>query len=49
MGKTANFPHCLVAVHGKHIQAIKPEHSGSMLNNYKEFFSVVLMAVLCVR
>ena len=44
--KRANFLHCLGAVDGKHIRVIKPEHSGSMFCNYKDFFSVVLMAVL---
>jgi hypothetical protein len=33
----ANFPHCLGAVFGKHIRAIKPEHSGSMFSCYKDF------------
>ena len=41
----ANFPHCLWAIDGKHIRVNKPEHSGSILYNYKIFFSVVLMAV----
>jgi hypothetical protein len=43
--RKTNFPHCLGAVDGKHIRVIKPEHSGSMFYNYKDFFSVVLMAV----
>ena len=43
--KTANFPHCLGAVDEKHIRVMKPEHSGSMFYNYKDFYSVVLMAV----
>ena len=43
--KTANFPHCLGAVDGKHIRVIKPEHSGSMFYNYKEFPPPVLMVV----
>ena len=44
--KTANFPQCLGAVDGKHIRVIKPERSGSMFYNYKDFsFSMVLMAV----
>ena len=36
--KTANFPHCLGAVDGKHIRVINPGHSGSMFYNYKDFF-----------
>jgi hypothetical protein len=40
----ANFPHYLRAVNGKHIPVIKPEHSGWIFYNYKDF-SVVLMAV----
>jgi len=43
--RRANFPHCLGTVDGKHIRVIKPEHSGSMFYNYKDFISVVLMAV----
>lgn len=43
--KKANFPHCLGAVDGKHIRLICPHGSGSMYYNYKEYFSVVLMAV----
>jgi len=35
--KTANFPHCFGAVDGKHIRVIKPQHSGTMFYNYKEF------------
>ena len=36
--RKANFPHCLGAVDGKHIQVMKPEHSSSMFYNYKDFF-----------
>lgn len=42
---TANFPHCLGAVDGKHIRLTCPFNSGSMYFNYKNYFSVVLMAV----
>jgi len=35
--KTANFPHFLGAVDGKHIRVIKAEHTGSMFYNYKDF------------
>lgn len=43
--KTANFPHCLGAVDGKHIRLIRPLKSGSMYFNYEGYFSVLLMAV----
>lgn len=42
---TANFPHCLGAVDGKHIRLTCPFDSGSMYFNYKDYFSIVLMAV----
>jgi len=38
LGRRVNFPHCLGDVDEKHIRAIKPEHSGSMFYNYKDFF-----------
>jgi len=43
--RRANFPHCLGTVGGKHFRVNKPEKSGSMFYNYKDFFPVVLMAV----
>lgn len=44
--KSAQFPHCLGAVDGKHIRIISPIHSGSMYYNYKEYYSIVLLAVV---
>lgn len=43
--KNANFPHCIGAVDGKHVRIMCPIRSGSMFFNYKEYYSLVLMAV----
>jgi len=41
----ANFPHCIGAVDGKHIRIICPSGSGSMYYNYKQYNSLVFMAI----
>lgn len=44
--KIWQFPHCISALDGKHIVIKKPPKSGTSFYNYKQTFSVVLMAIV---
>lgn len=41
-----NFPNCMGAIDGKHIRIFSPKKSGSLFYNYKDFFLIVLLAIV---
>lgn len=43
--ENANFPNCIGALDGKHIRIVNPAGGGSMFYNYKNFYSIVLLAM----
>ncbi|XP_060869485.1 uncharacterized protein LOC132944251 [Metopolophium dirhodum] len=41
-----NFPNCVLAIDGKHVRVRCPEKTGSLFFNYKDYFSIVMLAMV---
>lgn len=44
--KKWNYPNCIGGIDGKHVRIVCPAKTSSLHYNYKEFFSIVLMAIV---
>lgn len=41
-----NFPNLVAAIDGKHVRIMCPNKTGSLFFNYKNYFSIVLLALV---